>query len=174
MEADSRGKAAWRVEKGTSLLPHKIKTFPFLKGFDSMATATTATTATKSKRGRRARKSYLDHLTEQGGGDEVKKMGSAPSVPDEFDPAVFSPLKEAEFEDVLHYHEWSEAYHTYFAEKSRARKEELSQMDPAIRNTFAAAAKSADTIISELRQLVAANHDVSGLLAKISTEVTSV
>ena len=134
----------------------------------------TATTATKSKRGRRAKKSYLDHLTEQGGGDEVKKMGSAPSVPDEFDPAVFAPLKEADFEDALHYEEWNESFHMFFALKSKARKEELAQMDPAIRNTFASAAKSAETIISELKQLVAADHDVSGLLAKISTEVTSV
>ncbi len=122
---------------------------------------------TGRKRGRRAKDNYLESL-----GDDVKKLGSVPSVPDEYDPERFAPLKENDFDDSLHYYQWKAAYHQHFADKAGTKAEELAQMDPAVRNDFAAAMKSADQVIAELTRLAGADHDISGILAKITSGVS--
>lgn len=122
--------------------------------------------STSRRRGRKAKPNYIDSLE-----GDVKKLGSCPDVPDEYDPDVYSPLKETDFDDTLHYYQWKAAYHGYFADKAATKAEELEKMDPEVRNDFAAAMKSTDSVITELSRLAAAGHDISGILAKITSSV---
>ena len=140
----------------------------------SMATAelTTPTATTKTKRGRKARKSYLDHLSETTG-SKVQSLGSVPSVPDEYNPAVFAPLKENEFEDALHYWDFQKAYHTHFVTAATAKGDELRTMDPSVRNDFANVMKSTDVVIAHIEALVAKGHNISGVFAKLQSKFTT-
>jgi len=125
-----------------------------------------------AKRGRKSKKSYLENLSETTGA-KVTKLGSVPAVPDEFDPAIYAPLKEVEFEDSLHFWEFQSAYHTYFLSKATTKADELRAMDPAVRNDFASVMKTTDMVINRLRELIAKGHNVEGVFAKIQAGVSA-